>query len=143
VSDAEVTLTPLGHSATTRGHTRLILGGVTIVAVLAWLVSSSIGGSVAPYVTVQELLEGQPPNRIVRATGLVVGQTISWDSRQMTLRFEIADAGSSMPVVYHGPRPDMLRDGAQAVVEGRYSNSGLFEATSILLKCPSKYAEET
>jgi cytochrome c-type biogenesis protein CcmE len=79
---------------------------------------------------------------MVRATGLVVGQTISWDSRQMMLRFEIADAGSHLPVVYQGPRPDMLRDGAEAVVEGRYSDSGLFEASSILLKCPSKYVEE-
>jgi cytochrome c-type biogenesis protein CcmE len=35
-----------------------------------------------------------------------------------------------------------LEDGAQAVVEGKYTSGGVFEATSLLLKCPSKYAEE-
>jgi cytochrome c-type biogenesis protein CcmE len=127
----------------TRRRTRFIVGGLVIVVVLAWLIYSSIGASVAPYVTVRELLAGEPPGRMVRATGLVVGQTISWDSQDMILRFEIADAGSHLPVVYHGPRPDMLRDGAEAVVEGKYSGSGLFEASSILLKCPSKYVEES
>ncbi|HIP95627.1 MAG TPA: cytochrome c maturation protein CcmE, partial [Anaerolineae bacterium] len=57
-------------------------------------------------------------------------------------RFDIADDSGSLPVLYKGVRPDMLRDGVQAVVEGKYTASGVFEATSVLLKCPSKYAEE-
>jgi len=79
---------------------------------------------------------------MVRVTGLVVGQTIDWDPQQMILRFDIADDSGSLPVLYKGVRPDMLRDGVQAVVEGKYTASGVFEATSVLLKCPSKYAEE-
>jgi cytochrome c-type biogenesis protein CcmE len=120
---------------------KFFIGGAIIVVVVAWLVYSSIGSSTAFYMTVQELLAGEPPDRIVRAAGLVVGQTISWDAREMMLQFEIADGGVSLPVRYHGPRPDMLRDGAEAVVEGRYTRGGIFEATSIILKCPSKYVE--
>lgn len=79
---------------------------------------------------------------MVRVSGLVVGETIDWDPQQLILRFEIADDGGSLPVLYKGVRPDMFRDGAQAVIEGKYSSGGVFEASTLLLKCPSKYAEE-
>ncbi len=132
---------PEARARRTSGRARFIIGAAVIIVVVAWLIYSSIGTSTAHYVTVQELLAGEPSDRIVRATGFVVGQTISWDAREMILQFEIADEGGNLPVLYHGPRPDMLRDGAETVVEGRYTEGGLFEASSIILKCPSKYVE--
>ena len=141
MTEAELGVRPEARARRTSGRRRFIIGGVIIIVVVAWLVYSSIGSSTAHYVTVQELLAAEPLDRIVRATGLVVGQTISWDPIEMILQFEIADEGGSLPVLYQGPRPDMLKDGAEAVVEGRYTNSGVFEASSIILKCPSKYVE--
>ena len=126
----------------TNGRAKFIIGGAVIIAVVAWLVYSSIGGSSADYMTAAQLITGGPSNRIVRATGLVVGQTIEFDSQRMILRFEIRDDSGSLPVQYKGPQPDMLKDDAQAVVEGKYTASGVFEATSVLLKCPSKYVKE-
>ena len=79
---------------------------------------------------------------MVRVSGLVVDQTIDWDLQRTILRFEIADESGSLPILYKGVRPDMLQDGTQAVVEGRYATGGVFETTAVLVKCPSKYAEE-
>ncbi|TKJ28134.1 MAG: hypothetical protein CEE40_12415 [Chloroflexi bacterium B3_Chlor] len=79
---------------------------------------------------------------MVRVSGLVVGETIDWDPQELILRFEIADEGGSLPVVYQGVRPDMFRDGAETVVEGKYAPNDLFEASTLLLRCPSKYVEE-
>jgi cytochrome c-type biogenesis protein CcmE len=124
------------------GRAKFYLGGAVIIVAVAWLILSSIGSSSAYYVTVGELMTGSTPNRVVRAAGDVVSQTIDWDPQQMVLRFEIADETGTMPVLYKGPRPDLLEDGAHAVVEGRYGSSGIFEATAVLLKCPSKYVEE-
>jgi len=121
---------------------KFIIGGAIILLVVGWLIYSNIEGSTAYYLTVGELMAGGPSDRMVRVSGLVVGQTIDWDPQEMTLRFEIADESGSLPVLYEGIRPDMLQDGAQAVVEGKHTPSGLFEATAVLLKCPSKYAEE-
>jgi len=121
---------------------RFIIGGAIILLVMGWLVYTNIQGSTAYYLTVEELMAGGPSERMVRVSGFVVGETIDWDPQEMTLRFEIADESGSLPVLYKGIRPDMLREGAQAVVEGRYTTSGLFEATAVLLKCPSKYVEE-
>jgi cytochrome c-type biogenesis protein CcmE len=77
--------------------------------------------------------------RGVRVGGTVVANSISYDASQVLLEFVLVDAGDTLSVVYKGARPDMLRDGAQALVEGKYGPSGTFEATKLLLKCPSKY----
>jgi len=115
------------------------VGGAIIVIVIGWLLYSNIQSSVAPYMTVTELLAAGPSDRLVRVTGSIVGETIFWDVEELLLRFEIVDEGSALLVQYRGIRPDLLEDGTDAVVEGRYEGSEPFEATSILLKCPSKY----
>ena len=120
----------------------MIIGGIIILAVLGWLVYSSIEGSTTQYLTVGGLKAEGPSDRMVRVSGLVVDQTIDWDPQRTILQFEIADENGSLPILYRGVRPDMLQDGTQAVVEGRYTTSGVFEATAVLVKCPSKYAEE-
>jgi cytochrome c-type biogenesis protein CcmE len=121
---------------------KFLVGGAIILVVLGWLVVSNIEGSTAHYLTVGELMAQGPSDRMVRVTGLAVGETIEWDPEQMSLQFDIADEGGSLPIMYEGIRPDLLDDEAQVVVEGRYAASGVFEASSLLLKCPSKYAEE-
>ncbi|HUV74323.1 MAG TPA: cytochrome c maturation protein CcmE [Anaerolineae bacterium] len=124
------------------GRLKYFIGGAIILLVMGWLVLSNIQEASAQYLTVEELLAQGSSDRMVRVSGLVVGETIEWDPQQLILRFEIADDGGSLLVLYKGVRPDMFRDGAQAVIEGKYSSGGVFEASTLLLKCPSKYAEE-
>jgi cytochrome c-type biogenesis protein CcmE len=124
------------------GRLKFFVGGAIIVVVLSWLIFSNIQGASAPYLTVEQLLAQEPSERLVRVSGLVVGDTIDWDAQHLVLRFQVADEGGSIPVIYEGVRPDMFRDGAQVVVEGKQSSSGVFEAKTLLLKCPSKYVEE-
>ena len=44
-------------------------------------------------------------------------------------------------IVYSGPRPDLLRDEAQAIITGHLGTDGIFHADDLLLKCPTKYQE--
>ncbi len=119
-----------------------IAGGAVIIIVVGWLLYTSIESATAPYLTVTELLAEGSSDRIVRATGTVVGETIDWDVAELLLRFDLTYEGGSISVNYHGARPDLLEDGIEAVVEGRYQGESRFEADAILLKCPSKYEEE-
>ncbi|MCG2770408.1 MAG: cytochrome c maturation protein CcmE [Anaerolineae bacterium] len=121
---------------------RFAVAGAIIIIAMGWFILTSMGASTAYYLTVAELKSTGPSDRLVRASGTVVGDSIEWDAQQMLLWFEIADESGSLPVVYHGPRPDMFMDGAQAVAEGIYTKDGIVVATSLLLKCPSKYEEE-
>jgi cytochrome c-type biogenesis protein CcmE len=124
-------------------QTRFIAGGLIVVLVIGYLIFTSIQGSTAPYLTVTELQNrgSSVYERNVRVTGVIQGESIDWNAQDLILRFEIADEGGRLPVVYKGLRPDMFQDGAQAVVEGRYTEGGTFEAHNLVLKCPSKYEE--
>ena len=46
------------------------------------------------------------------------------------------------PVVFVGPIPDTMENGETVVVEGKYTREGVFNASNILVKCPSKYEPE-
>ena len=124
------------------GRLKFLGGAAIILVVLGWLIFANIEGATAHYLTVEELLAQGPSDQMVRVSGLVVGNTIDWDPERLILRFEIAGEDGSLPVLYQGVRPDMFQNGAQTVVEGRYASSGLFEASTLLLKCPSKYVED-
>ena len=124
-----------------RARSKFIIGGAIIVLAVGYLIVSSIGGSTAYYLTVEEVKAKGPSERTVRVAGTVMGDTIEWNAQELMLRFTIADASGSLAVIYNGPRPDMLWDSAEAVVEGRYIQEESFEANNLLLKCPSKYEE--
>jgi cytochrome c-type biogenesis protein CcmE len=127
----------------TNKRAKFIFGGILVTLVIGYLIFTSIQGSTAPYLTVAEL-QGKGPaiyERNVRVAGVIQGESIDWDAQDLVLRFEIADDRRRLPVIYKGLRPDMFQDGAQAVVEGRYTGEGVFEAHNLVLKCPSKYEE--
>ena len=102
----------------------------------------------------------------LRASGAVVGDTIQYDPQTLTLSFDVAHvpgdnaeieaqgglavvlhqavvdpARARMKVVYVGPKPDLLRDEAQAIMTGHVGDDGVFYADELLLKCPTKYQE--
>jgi len=124
-----------------KAQSKFFIGGAIIVLTVGYLIVSSIGGSTAYYLTVEEVKAQGPSERTVRVAGTVVGETIEWNAQELMLKFNIADDSGSLAVTYNGPRPDMLRDGAEAVVEGKYTEGDSFEASNLLLKCPSKYEE--
>ncbi len=127
------------HRARWRRRLPYLAGGVVIFVVVGWLLYTNIESATAPYLTVTELLAEGPSDRIVRVRGPVVGKTVAWNAEELLLQFDLADDSGSIKVDYHGTRPDLLEDGIEAVVEGRYRGEGQFEATAILLKCPSRY----
>lgn len=139
-TQAETRPTTSGHKAK---QTKFLVGGVVVVLVIGYLIFSSLGGATQFYLTVAELEAQGPSNRIVRVNGLVDGDSIRYDPRTLTLQFDLVDDSGRLSVVHHDVMPDMLRDGADAVVEGEYREDGVFEvnAKGLLLKCPSKYEE--
>jgi len=120
---------------------KFLIGGLIIAATIGYLIYAAARGSTAYYVTISELTGQSPSTRSVRVAGNVVGESIVWEPRDQRLQFEITDEGGLLPVSYHGSRPDMFRDGAEVVVQGKLTPEGIFEARTMLLKCPSKYEE--
>lgn len=149
-------------------RTKFILGGLLILAAVVYLIVSSTQASAEYFMTIDELNAEGPDvvGKSLRASGAVIGDSIQYDPATLTLSFEVAHVPgdnadieaqgglakvlheavidptrSRMQVVYQGPKPDLLRDEAQAIMTGKLGEDGIFYAEELLLKCPTKYEE--
>ena len=122
---------------------KFLIAGSLILAAVLLMIFTTTRSTAMYYVTVDELLQRQAElqGRGVRVSGTVVGESVEFDAAALLLRFDLKGANSTLlPVIFQGPKPDQLRDGAEAIVEGMFSENSL-DAKTVLLKCPSKYEE--
>ena len=149
-------------------RTKFILGGVLILAAVIYLIASSTQASAEYFMTVDEVkAEGASAvGKSLRLSGAVLGDTIQYDAETLTLTFEIAHVSGDnaeieaqgglaqvlfqavndpsrqrVTVIYVGPKPDLLRGEAQAIMTGKLGEDGIFYAEELLLKCPTKYEQ--
>jgi cytochrome c-type biogenesis protein CcmE len=123
--------------------TKFIAGGVIIALAIVYLIYTGVQSTAAYFLTVDELYaKGEAiQNQTVRVSGKVDAATIDFDNRDLILKFDVlSDDGARLPVVFNGPKPDQMREGAEAILEGKYDGNG-FSAQTLLLKCPSRYEE--
>jgi len=150
------------------GRIKYFVGGLMILAAVVYLIVSSTQANPEYFTTADELRAGQAKlaGRNLRLSGAVVGDTIQYDPDENQLTFEIANVPGDnatveaqgglakvlheavtdpnrarLTVVYAGPKPDLLRDEAQAILTGHLGEDGNFYADELLLKCPTKYEE--
>ena len=154
--------------ASSGGRAKFIVGGLLIVAAIVYLIVTSTQASAQYFLTVDELSEriGSEIGRDVRVSGAVIGDSVQYDPQSLTLEFSIAHVPgdnseieaqgglgkvlydavndpdrSRIQVVYIGPKPDLLRHEAQAIMTGELGEDGVFYADELLLKRPTKYEE--
>lgn len=66
----------------------------------------------------------------------------SYDRNRNVFSFHMRDeAGNAMRVEYPNPKPANFEDAERLVIEGKMRD-GVFYASHILVKCPSKYNDE-
>jgi cytochrome c-type biogenesis protein CcmE len=130
-----------GHRANKK--TKFIVGGMVIVLAIAYLIYTGIQSTSAYVLTVDELLaRNDMVGRTVRVSGWVDANTIDFNNKDLILDFEIfSDTGARIPIVFNGPKPDQMREGAEAIIEGKFDGTA-FNAQTLLLKCPSRYEGE-
>lgn len=127
-----------------------IIAIVVIAAAVGIIISST--GEAGTYVTFDQAEEmsdnGMTSNIHVvgqlkkNKAGEIVGIHPSPD--KLTFSFIMVDEDNREQMVYYGePMPPDFMRSEQVVVIGSYTDNDLFKAEKILLKCPSKYQEET
>ena len=128
-------------------QSRFVAGAVLLVGVVGYLMVTGMKDSMTYYYTPDELsakLVADPSVRELGAKvgGRVVPGSVRFDPKTLDLRFTVVDIASgktSFPVHYVGPLPDTFEEGRDVVVEGRMTDGGVFEATTVLTKCGSRY----
>lgn len=120
--------------------TKFIAGGVVIALAVVYLIYTGIQSSAAYYFTVDELYQRTDMiGRQVRVSGFVDTATVDYNHQDLILKFDImGDKSQPLPIIFHGPQPDQMTEGAEAIVEGTFDGS-VFNAKTLLLKCPSRY----
>ncbi len=127
---------------------RFVVVGVVVIAAMVFLAVSSFQSNAMYYLTVPELKTGANAegaafyDKMVRVSGPLHKESIDWNAKTMTLKFHINEGNEMFPIVFVGPIPDTLQNGETVVVEGKYTREGVFNASNILVKCPSKYEPE-
>ncbi len=122
---------------------RFLIGGSIVFLAIGYLGFVAFTSAATYYYTVSELIE--QGNSIygenVRVNGQVTPGSVEQESAGRLLRFTIIDVAGeeSLPVVYQGVVPDTFKVGNEVVVEGRLNSSGIFQAHTLMPKCPSKY----
>lgn len=110
----------------------LILAG--IAGLSFWAVSSP--DALAYYKTPSELGAEDAAGRNLRVGGRV--EPGSLERSGASVRFVITDGRTSVPVAFSGEVPDTLKDGTDAIAEGRLVD-GTLRAKRIQAKCSSKF----
>ena len=149
---------------------KFVIGTLIILAALILLVVPALQMGTQYYLTVDEVLAdpGRYQQEIIRISGAVIGESILWDGNAGVLTFSIANVPADLDQIeadggfqaslhaaandpnrtrlhvrYEGAPPDLLQDEVQAILTGRLDASGIFMADEILLKCPSRYQDES
>jgi cytochrome c-type biogenesis protein CcmE len=147
---------------------KFVIGGILILVAVVFLIWTSTAASAEYFLTIDELnAKGSGVvDKNLRVSGAVLGNSIQYDAQSLTLTFEVAHVPADnlaiesegglaevlhqavldpsrarVKVVYVGPKPDLLRNEAQAIMTGHMGQDGVFYAEELLLKCPTRYEE--
>ncbi|MDD5558726.1 cytochrome c maturation protein CcmE [Candidatus Methylomirabilis sp.] len=121
--------------------TKLLLGGGIVVAALAYLINSGIQEATVYYITPSELKAkgGAVSDRSFRLGGMVVPGSLHWEPQTLKLTFRLTDGKEEVPVEHTGSPPDLFKEGAGAVVEGKCVKGGPFQSSMIMAKHSEEY----
>jgi len=131
--------------------TQMILGATAIALLVGGYAANNLGGlaSFQYYETLDEFRTAGMPTDLARVHGYVADGTIRRDVEGQEVRFHVQATaphaggaeGDTLPVIFRSLEvPDLFKDGAEVVVEGRMDPSQqAFVADLVLAKCPSKF----
>ena len=165
---ATSTATPSTLAPRSGGRAKFLIGGLLIIGAVIYLIVTTLQSTAQYFYTVDEIKAkgDEVIGRNLRASGAVLGDTIEYDPDTLTIRFVVVNVSNDnadieaagglaevlyqavnnpnatrMTVEYIGPKPDLLKHEAQAIVTGTLGADGVFYANELLLKCPTRYEE--
>ena len=131
--------------------------GVIFIAIFA-VMGFAIAGNSNLEVQVNDIMSQKAQGvdltqRALKLTGVVVGDSISYDPATLHLEFDVVNSRDDLVnspanaprirVVFQGVKPDTLVNEAHAIVTGKMGTDGKFHAgqspDALLLQCPTKY----
>ncbi len=123
---------------------RFFIGGLVIFLAIGYLGFMSFQSSATYYYTLTEFAQKGDSiyGENVRVKGDIGVGSVEKEQAGRILRFTLVEGTESMPVYYQGVVPDTFNETYEIVIEGELGADGVFEAHTLMPKCPSKYESE-
>jgi cytochrome c-type biogenesis protein CcmE len=126
---------------------RLLILGVVVALAVAYMGYAAFPGNALYFLTVSEFVGGQDyqDGRIVRVSGKLVEGSFHREESSPVATFQLIDKdgteGSSiLTATYTGVLPDLFfNPHSEIILQGKPGDNQVFQADTILVKCPSKY----
>ncbi len=120
---------------------------VLLAGALGFLLFSGLSQNSVYFVEVSEALAMEPGQLgAARLFGVVAAQDMERNASRPGVTFRLLDSkdqAKGIMVSYKGAVPDTFKPGAEVIVEGKLpKNSTMFDAKTLMTKCPSKYEKE-
>jgi len=124
-----------------------LIAAVVVIGVCFVIVYSAMSGFASPYKYVSDVVDEPDKftNKRVQIAAFIVDGTfemVSTGSEMPEYEFEITDGFKNVPVKYRGNLPATFDQANGVVVVGAIDSDGVFKASQLLTKCPSKYEEQ-
>ncbi|GAC1456370.1 MAG: cytochrome c maturation protein CcmE [Steroidobacteraceae bacterium] len=118
----------------------LVIGIVVGVSIAGALALSSLRNNVTFFFDPSQVAAGQVAvGRQFRLGGMVTAGSVQRVPGSLEVRFVVTDFAHDLPVSYSGVLPDLFREGAGVVAQGRLRGDGTFVADEVLAKHDEKY----
>jgi len=126
---------------------RFMVGLVGVAAVVTYLIWTGVSETMVYYLTPVELMERVEADPTFHDVGVKVsGQVVPGTYRRVDGELlhvftvhDLVDETATFAVEYRDALPDTFTDEVEVVLEGRLRTDGVFEATTLLTKCGSRY----
>lgn len=117
---------------------KYIIGTVIIVSFMVWA-GVSFQKTLTPYVTIEQAKEMET---VVQVKGKRLDNGKFDISKNVFVFMMVDETGEKVEVIFGGTKPGNFEQATEIVCVGQYSQ-GKFHAKQLLVKCPSKYMEES
>lgn len=116
-----------------------VIVAIVLLAVAAGVGVSSFKRTMTPYIG---FTEARTASGLVQVNGKLADKNYVLKTEEQFLRFNLRDEkGDVMPVEYRGVIPGNFDQAVSVVAIGKFAGDH-FEASQLLVKCPSKYQAE-
>ncbi|MBA2665613.1 MAG: cytochrome c maturation protein CcmE [Trueperaceae bacterium] len=115
--------------------------GVGVLSVAGFMIFQALSTSLVYFILPNEYAQdpGQYGERRIRLGGLVAPQSVVFDDRELQLTFLVTDGIREYPVRHTGAPPELFRENAGVVVEGRFVEGEVFHSDNLLIKHSEVY----
>src|SRR5678815_5182662 len=120
---------------------KIVMTVLVVAGAFSALMYTSLGESLQQYKYVDEVAVApqQWAGKHLQVHGKVVPASIQRTEHTAEYRFDLERNGKVMRAYFNFIPPDQFKDDAEVVVTGTLAKDGVFHATSMTAKCPSKY----